>query len=120
MKRRCYFLDNLPAYNYNTGVGELVTNAKGKQVHHNTQHLGSTLMRAFLREVEEFCHPTAQANWSRNPHQQVILVFTIKRSMCIYIAKRGHSYIVKQEVVMIDRPFSLLLPTCNVAKGVAI
>ena len=90
MKRRCYFLDNLPAYNYNAGVAELVTNTKGRKVHTNTQHLGSTLMRAFLREAEEFCHPKAQANWSTNPHQQVM---TIRLYMYIMYVQT-HTYTV--------------------------
>ena len=71
MKRRCHFLDTLPAYNYNTGSSEHVINSKGQKVTNNTRHLGSTLMDAFLREVEEFCDPDSQADWSKKPHQQV-------------------------------------------------
>ena len=78
MKRRCYFLDNLPAYNYNTGGTELITNSKGKKVANNTHQLGSTLMKSFLKEVEEFCDPALQADWSKNPHRQVM-------QCCLYV-----------------------------------
>ena len=78
MKRRCYFLDNLPAYNYNTGGTELITNSKGKKVANNTHQLGSTLMKSFLKEVEEFCDPALQADWSKKPHRQVI-------QYCVYV-----------------------------------
>ena len=71
MKRRCHFLDTLPAYNYNTGGSEHVVNTKGKKVANDTRHLGSTLMGAFLKEVREFCDPDCQADWSKKPHQQV-------------------------------------------------
>lgn len=71
MKRRCHFLDTLPAYNYNLGASEHIVNSKGQRVSNNTRHLGSTLMASFLREVEEFCDPDAQADWSKKPHQQV-------------------------------------------------
>ena len=50
MWRRCLFLDNLPAYNYNVGVGEFT--ATGTT---NTENLGSSLMGAMLREAAEFC-----------------------------------------------------------------
>ena len=71
MKRRCYFLDNLPAYNFNAGSAEMTFDAKGKRIMNNTRQLGSTLMKAFLKEVGEFCDPSSQADWSKKPHQQV-------------------------------------------------
>lgn len=86
MKRRCHFLDNLPAYNYNTGGTEMITNSKGKKVANNTHQLGSTLMRSFLKEVEEFCDPDGQADWSKKPHQQVTLFCLIIFSVIIVIA----------------------------------
>lgn len=58
MKRRCHFLDNLPAYNYNQGG--------------NTLKLGSTLMNAMLKEVPQFCDPSTKEDWSLQAHQQVI------------------------------------------------
>ena len=75
MKRRCYFLDNLPAYMYNTGSAEMVVDEKGKSMRNNTKKLGSTLMKAFLREVDEFCDPSTQADWSKKPHQQVFILY---------------------------------------------
>ena len=71
MNRRCRFLDNMPAFNYNTGVGEYITDEKGKWVRTDTSHLGSTLMTTMLREVEDFCDPAIKENWSLKPHQQV-------------------------------------------------
>ncbi len=67
MKRRCKFLDNLPAFNYNTGCGEYV---KGRRIT-DTRHLGSTLMETMLKEVSDFCDPAIKEGWSQRPHQQV-------------------------------------------------
>lgn len=71
MKCRCDFLDNLPAFNYNTGAGEYVTNEGGVKVVTNTQQLGSTLMSTMIREVSDFCDPTIKENWALKAHQQV-------------------------------------------------
>ena len=71
MKRRCCFLDNLPAFNYNTGKGKHITDDQGKRVHSDTRQLGSTLMTTMLREVEDFCDPTIKESWWLKPHQQV-------------------------------------------------
>ena len=69
MKRRCEFLDKFPAFNFNTGRGEYT---QGRSVLTNTQKLGSTLMTTMLREVSSFCDPAIKANWSTEPHQQVL------------------------------------------------
>jgi len=53
MKRRCWFLDNFPGYNYNTGAG--IRMESGDVT--DTKHLGSTLMAAMIREAEQVCHP---------------------------------------------------------------
>ena len=71
MKRRCEFLDSLPAFNYNTGGGEYLVNKQGHKVLTSTQQLGSTLMRTMLKEVSDFCDPKIKDNWSMEPHQQV-------------------------------------------------
>ena len=71
MKRRCAFLDTLPAFNYNTGIGEPIINESGQTIRTDTHQLGSTLMATMLDEVNNFCHPSIQANWSNKPHQQV-------------------------------------------------
>ena len=68
MNRRCSFLETLPAFNYNKGVGEYIINEQGKRVRTDTKELGSTLMTTMLREVEDFCHPAIR---SIMPHQQV-------------------------------------------------
>ena len=65
MKRRCQFLDNFPGYNYNQGIGP-----NGE----NTKNLGSTLMEAMLKEVEQFCDPFTKEDWSSQAHQQVIKI----------------------------------------------
>ena len=70
MKRRCTFLDNIPAFNYNTGVGEIMTE-DGKQIHADTRHLGSTLMSTMLDEVRNFCDPAIMNNWAKKSHLQV-------------------------------------------------
>ena len=72
MNRRCGFLDELPAFNYNTGVGEYITDQRGKRVRTDTKQLGSTLITTMLREVEDFCNPAIKENWSLEPHQQVL------------------------------------------------
>ena len=64
MKRRCQFLDNFPGYNYNEGIGPN---------RENTSKLGSTLLKAMLREVCQFCDPSSKEDWSLQAHQQVIL-----------------------------------------------
>ena len=67
MKRRCTFLDNLPAFNYNTGYGEYI----GERQKTDTRHLGSTLMQTMLKEVTDFCDPRIKESWSQEAHQQV-------------------------------------------------
>ena len=69
MKCRCDFLDNLPAFNYNTGVAKSITIKQGKQVHADTRQQRSTLMTAMLKEVEDFCD--IMKNWPLKTHQQV-------------------------------------------------
>ena len=54
MKRRCNFLDILPAFNYNTGFAEVVNNEKGVKVATDTRCLGSTIMKTILSEVGYF------------------------------------------------------------------
>ena len=71
MNRRCGFLETLPAFNYNTGGGEYITDEQGKRVRTDTRKLGSTLMTTMLKEVEDFCDPDIKENWSLKPHQQV-------------------------------------------------
>lgn len=68
MKRRCRFLDNLPAFNYNRGTGR--GEYKGEPA--NLRQLGSTLMEAMLREVAEFCNPTHRESWTQEAHEQVL------------------------------------------------
>ena len=71
MKRRCDFLDCLPAFNYNTGSAEYLTNKLGVRVATDTTCLGSTLMHTMLSEVSDFCDPSIKENWSVKAHQQV-------------------------------------------------
>lgn len=73
MKRRCEFLDNLPAFNYNTGVGEIMESDDGEKIRTDTRHLGSTLMKTMLSEVTNFCDSEIKKNWTDKPHQQVRL-----------------------------------------------
>ena len=70
MKRRCTFLDNLPAFNYNTGYGEYIV-VDGKRQRTDTHHLGSTLMETMLKEVKGFCDHSIKESWSQEAHQQV-------------------------------------------------
>ena len=82
MKRRCVFLDNLPAFNYNTGCGEY--KGKTRQSVTDTRHLGSTLMETMLKEVSDFCDPAIKEGWSQRPHQQVsISLFVFAGIFCI-------------------------------------
>ena len=73
MNRRCVFLDNLPAFNYNTGRGEYIK-VNGKTQRTDTYELGSTLMETMLKEVSDFCDPDIKESWSQRPHQQVSAV----------------------------------------------
>ena len=75
MKRRCMFLDNLPAFNYNGGVGEYFI-VNGKRQRTDTRQLGSTLMQTMLSEVADFCDPSIKVNWSQKAHQQVSYNFS--------------------------------------------
>ena len=68
MKRRCTFLDNLPAFNYNTGSGEHIV-VDGERQRTDTRHLGSTLMQTMLKEVTGFCDPSIRE--SSQAHLQV-------------------------------------------------
>ena len=68
MERRCLFLDNMPAFNYNTGVGEYIKKTDEKT---DTRKLGSTLMETMLREVADFCDPGIKESWTQKGHQQV-------------------------------------------------
>lgn len=70
MKRRCEFLDNCPAFNYNTGSTEYKETPQGRQKN-DTRQLGSTLMHAMLNEVSDFCDPIIRENWALKPHHQV-------------------------------------------------
>lgn len=71
MKRRCEFLDNCPAFNYNPGASEYVVTEKGERQRNDTTQLGSTLMHAMLNEVSDFCDPIIRENWALKPHHQV-------------------------------------------------
>ena len=71
MKRRCEFLDNCPAFNYNSGASEYVVTEKGERQRNDTTQLGSTLMHAMLNEVSDFCDPIIRENWALKPHHQV-------------------------------------------------
>ena len=66
MYRRCYILDNLAAFNYNQGVGVM---RNGKET--DTTELGSTLMKAMISEVKEFCNFTDKHLWAKKGHYQV-------------------------------------------------
>ena len=70
MERRCRFLDNMPAFNYNTGAGEYIEFG-GTRRTSDTQQLGSTLMKTMLMEVADFCDPEIKENWTLKGHQQV-------------------------------------------------
>ncbi|CAI8052619.1 E3 ubiquitin-protein ligase rnf213-alpha [Geodia barretti] len=72
MKRRCAFLDVIPAFNFNTGAGEYYDDPETRQKEvSNTRQLGSTLMETMLKEAEDFCSLVKQ-NWLNEPHQQLI------------------------------------------------
>ena len=79
MKRRCYFLDNVPGYYCNPGFGEYVKDSEGgfvldehgQRMKYDTRQLGSILLSTMLKEVEDFCDPDVKDNWSHKPHQQV-------------------------------------------------
>ena len=71
MKRRCKFLDEMPAFNFNFGQGEY----KGKDSTTDTSQLGSTLMEAMLSEVNNFCVPRTQ---NLESYRQPFQVFNIE------------------------------------------
>ena len=75
MKRRCTFLDNCPAFNYNNGASEFITEEGGQRRKNDTTHLGSTLMDTMFKEVSDFCDPIIRENWSLKPHHQLIYDF---------------------------------------------
>ena len=71
MKRRCEFLDRLPYFNYNQGAGIEFGATPRTRERVDYEHLGSTLMKTMLDEVNDFCDPAIKENWSLKPHQQV-------------------------------------------------
>lgn len=71
MKRRCAFLDNCPAFNYNVGSTEYVVTEGGQRKKNDTTQLGSTLMDTMLKEVSDFCDSIIREDWSLKPHHQV-------------------------------------------------
>jgi len=92
MKRRCGFLDTLPAFNYNTGGGEYIIDELGQRIRTNTKQLGSTLLNTMLKEVEDFCDPDIKENWSLKPHQQVMLRYQL-RQLWMYTYYRHPSHL---------------------------
>lgn len=89
MKRRCAFLDTLPAFNYNNGRGEYYRDKTGEKSHTDTRKLGSTLMETMLSEVAAFCDPCSFAQEDTRPHHQVgsynqLYVFTALLYYCNY------------------------------------
>ena len=85
MHRRCEFLDNCPSFNFNRGLS--VPNAT------DTSQLGSTLMRAMLTEVADFCSPEIQKNWSCKPHQQVTSYTSIEYCTVSIVDRRAYPLI---------------------------
>ena len=73
MRRRCWFLDNLPAYNFNTGVG--IKRESGELT--DTEHLGSAIFGAMLREAEQFCQPCFNEDGS--DYHQVYTVYVSRK-----------------------------------------
>jgi len=73
MERRCRFLDNMPAFNYNTGAGVYIYTG-GKLHRSDTKQLGSTLMETMLKEVTNFCDPENMKSWTQKGHQQVVSI----------------------------------------------
>ena len=74
MKRRCDFLDCLPAFNYNLGTGELMeSQSGGKRRPTDTSHLGSTLLHTMINEVSDLCDPNIKNNWTLQAHHQVLI-----------------------------------------------
>ena len=67
MKRRCAFLDKMPAFVYNIGRGEPLPDGTTS----DTTKLGSTLMSTMLQEVKNLCKHDVKYRWSQKAHQQV-------------------------------------------------
>ena len=62
MSRRCKFLEQLPAFNFNQGIG-----VGGK----NIKKLGSILLTAMIKEAKQYCDRGSLSDWSDLNHQQV-------------------------------------------------
>eukprot|EP00731_Ephydatia_muelleri_P036542 Em0275g1a len=68
MKRRCCFMEKIPAFIYNTGLRM----PQGASLPcSDTCHLGSTLMTAMLSEVLELCQ-SDKTDWSSQHHKQLV------------------------------------------------
>jgi len=86
MKRRCEFLDNCPAFNFNAGSSEyLKSDKKGKKKMNDTSQLGSSLMETMLSEVSDFCDPFIRENWALKPHHQVCA--QLQQNLKLLVAK---------------------------------
>ena len=78
MKRRCAFLDTLPAFNYNIGKGETIKDdISGEEVTTDTRKLGSTLMRTMIEEASNFCDQNMKRNWTGKSYQQVEILANV-------------------------------------------
>ena len=102
MKRRCAFLDNCPAFNYNSGATEYLIGAKGEKKRNDTTQLGSTLMDTMLKEVSDFCDPLIRENWALKPHHQVLYVCV---SMYVYWGGGGGGGVWLSSTPSITRPW---------------
>ena len=72
MLRRCEVLEHLPHFNINTGTELTFDPVTYKKVITNTKHLGSTLMKIMIFEVNQFCDPSYKEDWEMSEHQQFI------------------------------------------------
>lgn len=69
MERRCKFLDNLPAYNYNQSKGEKISGFFKLRQATDTRRLGSTLLKSMIAEARQLCSSDVK-KYGRS-HQQV-------------------------------------------------
>ncbi len=112
MKRRCDFLDNCPAFNFNPGSSEYLKSEgkKGKKKMNDTSHLGSTLMETMLSEVSDFCDPFIRENWAMKPHHQVrrcgtsdvTFGFIFVITFCCFIAYYCSHWFISLSCIFID------------------
>ena len=99
----------MPAFNYNTGVGEYIKTG-GTRRRSDTKQLGSTLMETMLKEVADFCDPEIKESWTQKGHQQVV-------KGCKHFSTLGYFLFTYTPVLPTQECILQLMRSCSMGYG---